>query len=46
MLLEYRLPSAGTAYDIKGEWHSVVEGTHRLWKVSRAIHYPSLRQTS
>ncbi|GAA5883788.1 hypothetical protein JCM16303_002372 [Sporobolomyces ruberrimus] len=29
---EYRLPSTGTHYEIKGEWHSIVEGTHRLWK--------------
>ncbi|GAA5944256.1 uncharacterized protein JCM15063_006583 [Sporobolomyces koalae] len=31
-LFEYRLPSSGTAYEIKGEWHSIVEGVHRLWK--------------
>ncbi|GAA5849515.1 hypothetical protein JCM3766R1_000217 [Sporobolomyces carnicolor] len=31
-LFEYRLPSVGTQYEIKGEWHSIVEGTHRLWR--------------
>ncbi|GAA5961491.1 hypothetical protein JCM3765_003605 [Sporobolomyces pararoseus] len=31
-LFEYRLPSIGTSYEIKGEWHSIVEGTHKLWK--------------
>ncbi|GAA6060836.1 hypothetical protein JCM10212_005254 [Sporobolomyces blumeae] len=31
-LLEYRLPSSGTPYEIKGEWHTIVEGTHKLWK--------------
>ncbi|GAA6020646.1 hypothetical protein JCM11491_001132 [Sporobolomyces phaffii] len=31
-LFEYRLPSTGSSYEIKGEWHTIVEGTHRLWK--------------
>jgi len=32
-LFEYRLPSTGSSYEIKGEWHTIVEGAHRLWKV-------------
>ncbi|GAA5897654.1 uncharacterized protein JCM6883_006770 [Sporobolomyces salmoneus] len=31
-LFEYRLPSEGTQSEIKMEWHTIVEGTHKLWR--------------
>ncbi|GAA6003466.1 uncharacterized protein JCM10292_001604 [Rhodotorula paludigena] len=34
-LLEYRLPGDGSGKshtEVKGEWHEIVEGTHRLWR--------------
>ena len=36
-LLEYRLPGGvnTTNVAVKQEWGDIVEGTHRLWRVSR-----------
>ncbi|GAA5934987.1 hypothetical protein JCM3775_004669 [Rhodotorula graminis] len=34
-LLEYRLPGEGSGKshaEVKGEWHEIVEGTHKLWR--------------
>jgi len=33
-LLEYRLSGDKPSNEVKAEWLSIVEGKHRLWKVS------------
>lgn len=37
-LLEYRLPGGANTSNVavKQEWGDIVEGTHRLWRVSRS----------
>lgn len=33
-LLEYRLSDSLTSTQVRAEWHCIVEGRHKLWKVS------------
>jgi hypothetical protein len=32
-LLEFRLSHTRSSKEVKSEWHAIVEGKHRLWKV-------------